>query len=66
MQIKVIGLSLVSNMAAGKSQTKLSGNDVIDVAKLSETKFVKLVVEVIFSLNKKMSAKQSQQQESST
>ena len=46
----VIGISLLSNMAAGMTQDKLSHKEVLDMAKQVETKFKKLITTIVDKL----------------
>jgi purine-nucleoside phosphorylase len=46
----VVGISLLSNMAAGMTQDKLSHKEVLDMAKQVESKFKKLVTTIVDKL----------------
>ncbi len=50
MGMKVVGISCVTNLAAGISPTPLSGEEVIECGKQSAPKFTRLVTEVIKAL----------------
>ena len=50
MGMKVCGLSCITNMSTGISKTKLSGEEVIEVANRVSKDFEKLIIELIGTL----------------
>ena len=45
--IKVLGISMITNMAAGINAEKQSGDDVIEAGKLAANKIAKLITELL-------------------
>lgn len=52
MQMRVLGLSLISNMAAGILKENLAHQEVLDIAKVRQNDFAKLLKEVIYEIDK--------------
>jgi purine-nucleoside phosphorylase len=53
-QIKVIGISCITNLATGLSASPLSHNEVTEIAKSVNSKFQRLLTEIITILGKKL------------
>lgn len=50
MNMRILGISFVSNMACGISDNKLSDDDIVEASKNSSQKFIKLIKGILESI----------------